>query len=370
MITEKHTVTLTKHTIRQLRDRVINDNITAIVASANNKSLAVAGWIIEDRGWFREDANTVEHNHVYTITVQVTYDRADDKKPNSETFKSICHTMFTRAAQPAFGRWTLATVDGNPYVAPEEAIANTGDEVHYTETDIPPDWEDYFDHLFGLDPHIRRIRKSLEAAINSDWKNRFHSVLVGPPGCGKSDIGRSVRAALGEDAVWELDATATTAAGIYKELSEMEILPRVILLEEIEKAPEAAMSVLLGILDMRGEIRKVTARADIQRDTKCVAIATVNDYALFQKLQAGALSSRFTNVIHFKRPTRETLALILTREVGKVEGNPEWITPTLDYCEAHDITDPRQVISICLCGADDLLDGSYQTMLDATSEPA
>ena len=137
---------------------------------------------------------------------------------------------------------------------------------------------------------------------------------------------------------------------------------------EIEKADEKTMSFLLGVLDLRSEIRKTTARQTIQRDTKLFAIATVNDVALFHKLQAGALSSRFTNTIFFKRPSRETLALILTREVSKVQGDPAWINPALDYCDEKGITDPREVIAICLCGQDMLVTGDYQKMLAETDE--
>jgi hypothetical protein len=59
--------------------------------------------------------------------------------------------------------------------------------------------------------------------------------------------------------------------------------------------------------------------------------------------------------------------MILTREVEKVEGNPDWVVPALDYCEENRIDDPREVISICLCGGDDLLSGEFQKMMEATS---
>jgi MoxR-like ATPase len=250
----------------------------------------------------------------------------------------------------------------------DDGVGTTDDLIGYSDVNIPDDWDDSFQHLYGLDSHIQRVRTALEAGVNSGWRNRFHAALIGPPGCGKSDICESLKQALGEDAVMKLDATATTAAGAIKELSEREILPRVIVIEEIEKAPEASMSFLLGVLDQRSEIRKVTARQTVQRDTKLLAFATVNDVALFRKLQAGALASRFPNTIFFQRPTRETLALILTREVAKIEGNAEWIGPTLDYCADRDITDPRKVISLCLCGMDGWLDGTYAKMLDDTSE--
>lgn len=369
--TETHTVVLEKPALRQLRDKVIASNLTALLASVNNKSLTVRGWTLEPQyegnmAWNREDG--IDEGYVYRMYVAVNFSREDGHAPGKTELQGIVRTMALRSVQPAFGKWTVRSVDEDVYVPlAEDDIANVvTDDIGYTETDIPEDWDDYFGHLFGLTSHIKRVRKALEAGINSEWRNRFHCALVGPPGCGKSDICRSIKDALGEDAVIEFDGTATTAAGAIKELAEREILPRVIVIEEIEKAPEATMQFLLGVLDLRAEIRKTTARATIQRNTKLFCIATVNNVDLFHKLQAGALASRFTNEIHFSRPTRETLSLILTREVSKVDGNPAWIGPALDYCDTHSITDPRQVIAIALCGGDDLLTGEYQKMLDDT----
>ena len=123
------------------------------------------------------------------------------------------------------------------------------------------------------------------------------------------------------------------------------------------------------MLDSRAEIRKVTARGKVQRDTRCFVIATVNNLAKFKALQAGALASRFPEQVHFKRPTRDTLARILTREIDKINGNSDWIKPCLDYCIDRKIDDPRTIISRCLCGGNGWLDGSYQEMLDATAMP-
>jgi energy-coupling factor transporter ATP-binding protein EcfA2 len=249
----------------------------------------------------------------------------------------------------------------------DDVSANiNSDMIGYMDVAIPENWEEHFSHLFGRDAHIGRIRGAIEAGIASDFNNRFHCALVGPPGCGKSDICRSLQRALGEEAVMEYDATAMTGAGAIKDLAEREILPRILVVEEIEKADEKSLSFLLGLMDMRGEIRKTTARTKIQRDTKLLVIATVNNLDQFKKLNAGALYSRFANKLGFSRPSREQLAMILTREVTKIHGDSEWIKPTLDYCEDHNITDPRQVISLALCGRDGWLDGTYAAMLEET----
>jgi hypothetical protein len=376
---ETHEVTMTKPAQRQLREKVIEGNAKTLLESVNTKSLSVRGWTVALRSvpsyrgevFYRQRPSAdPDAEYTYELYLRVTFAREDDKHPGSQDLASILRTIHQRASQPAFGKWTLATVDGDTYNPPTDGeVSYSSDLIGYADVEIPDDFEDFFKHLFGLDSHIGRIRSAMEAGQMSGWRNRYHCALVGPPGCGKSDICQTIKQALGEDAVMEFDATATTAAGAIKELSEREILPRVLIVEEIEKADEKALAFLLGVCDLRGEIRKTTARNTIQRDTKLFVIATVNDVPLFDKLQAGALSSRFSNKIWFKRPSRELLEMILRREVEKVSGDVRWIDSALDYAEKHDINDPRQVTALCLCGREMWLTGEYEVMLSDTADP-
>jgi ATPase family protein associated with various cellular activities (AAA) len=378
--TETHTVLLTKYAQRSLRDKVIESNMTTLIASVNTKSLAVKGWTIDTDAtavptwWAQLPSDRPDAEYTYRAFLTVSYS-SEKGQPGKLELAAILRTIYSRAIQPAFGKWTLTAVDGTEYIAPSEDDELGGniniDLIGYAEVNIPDDWEGNFTHLFGLEAHVRRIKAALEAGVMSDWRNRFHCALVGPPGCGKSDICGTIKRILGEDSVMEFDATATTAAGAIKELAEREILPRVLVVEEIEKADEKALAFLLALMDLRGEIRKTTARATIQRDTKLFVIATVNNVELFERLQAGALASRFANRIGFKRPSREQLAMILDREVRKLDdGDTRWIAPTLDYCDEHGITDPRMVIALCLCGRDMLVTGEYQKMLADTEYTA
>jgi hypothetical protein len=378
-IQEEHSLTLTKLAERQLREDVIQKNIERLVSSVNNRSLEIAGWRVKEspigtgsngyntpKPWQQFMTSEGAANWRYEMYLTVQYTR-DDKPADMNVFHSVCRTVFTRSAQPNTGRWTLTSVDDKEYIAPDENnIPLSGDFIGYTEVDIPDDFETYIKHLYGLDPHFARTRRAMEAGIQSNWINRYHCAYIGPPGCGKSDMCQSIKRALGDEACLEFDATATTAAGAIKELAEREILPRILIVEEIEKSDEKALSFLLAVLDLRAEIRKTTARATIQRDTKLFCIATVNNYELFSKLQAGALASRFANQIWFRRPTREQLQMILHREVTKVQGDYAWIDPTLDYCEKEGITDPRRVTALCLCGREMLITGEYQKMLEET----
>lgn len=378
--TQTHTVTLTKPAKRNLQPKVIDANITDLLSTVNTKNRAVKGWRV-DRDlrnapegsmicWRQRVSGQADVEYEYDINLLVTFDPKDDRTPDRAEFPAIVRAIATKVGQPGFGRWTVGKVDGSAYVPVDGTnVIDGGEDIAYAEASFPQDWKSAFDHLFGLDPHITRVKKALDAAMQSGWRNRFHCALIGDPGCGKSDIAGTFRDVLGKDAVWVLDGTATTQAGAIKELSEMEILPRIIIIEEIEKAPEATMTFLLGVLDTRAEVRKVTARGNIQRETKCFCIATVNDLARFESLQSGALASRFANKVFFRRPSRATLARILRREVIKVDGNEKWIEPTLNLADELGLTDPRALIAHCLCGQDDLLNGTYQKMLRETAEP-
>lgn len=375
---ETHTAIVSKPAQRQLREKVLANNVEAITETMNTRATTVRGWhvaVIEHRSgqpWRQRSAFGTDYadsaEYVYEIHYSITFTREDDTKPEPQELGAIVRRLATKVVQPTSGRWQLTSVDGKPYVpAGDSGSDEDGDNVGYAPVEIPEDWDDHFSHLFGLDAQITRVLRAIEAGVLSDWNNRYHCALVGPPGCGKSDVCQSIKRALGEDAVMEFDATATTAAGAIKDLSEREILPRIILIEEIEKAPEQAMSFLLGVLDLRSQIRKTTARSTVVRDTKMFAIATVNDVALFEKLQAGALASRFANRISFKRPSREQLSMILKREVKRMNGDLKWIKPTLDYCEKVGINDPRRVTAVCLCGREMLLTGEYQQLLSDTT---
>jgi hypothetical protein len=342
----------------------IETQLDSLIASLNTAGRARRGWKIQlaEAGRDRYRQYGYEGNWTYEICIEANCESS--RESIDSEWQTIYQTILSRAQQPASGKWDVFTLDGAPATAPK-----LSDDFGYAPCELPENWPTYFDHLYGLDPHIERVRRSIDAAMRSGWTHRFHSALIGPPGCGKSDICQSIKNALGEETVLEFDATSTTMAGAQKELAERSEQPRILLVEEIEKAPEIALAWLLSVLDIRANVNRVTARGKSQSDARMLAIATVNNEALFRRMMSGALASRFSNSIHFTRPGRDTLSRILAREIEKVSGDRRWIKATLDYTEERGISDPRVVVAICMCGADALLDGSYQRMLAATEPP-
>jgi energy-coupling factor transporter ATP-binding protein EcfA2 len=379
MTTLVHHIVFTKDAQRQLNEKAMRNN-TEHILGAVSKSIAQRGWSVTPRvtsmdangegPHWRQRPLLDDSPNEYRYELHFTAAYGGSETPGKSELRAILKTMNTRAQNPLGGRWTISSVDGEPYeVTRDGDTVSTKDFTAYAEFDIPADFETNFDHLYGLDSHIGRIKTALEVARMSQFANRYHVALIGKPGCGKSDICETLATVLGEDVVMKFDATATTAAGAIKQLDEAEILPRVLIVEEIEKVNAEALSFLLALMDMRGEIRKTTARSKIVKDTKILVIATVNNHELFDGMLAGALSSRFANKLWFQRPDEETIRRILTREVLKLDGDEEWIQPAIEYAREKNINDPRMITALCLCGRDGWLDGSFYKMLGDTDKP-
>jgi len=248
------------------------------------------------------------------------------------------------------------------------------DEDHQKKyADISFDRKDHFTHIYDRDAQIERVISAIKAAQASLMENRFHCVLYGPPGCGKTEILLAVCTMLGREgeAYIKLDATSTTKAGIESHLLDPNtLIPPVIMIEEIEKTNEMDLRWMLGVLDKRGEIRKLNYRINARRNVPMLCLATVNNMELFKNVLAGALASRFPNKLYCPRPGREIMKRILEREVAKSKGKTEWIEPALQFAvDDLGINDPREVTPICLCGGDDLLKKTYQRWYIHTMEP-
>lgn len=366
----------------------------------------------ENSEWFKTHMTVAPANEV-----SVYFTLTGPMGTNWENERDACLIALADAAEGSKNQrrnWFIHRVDGNEWKAPtleQQMIraerANDG-LVTYAEVSYPSDElvKLAFNGAYGIDDQIDRVVNLMRTAIENDFSFRTHAVLLGKPGCGKSyTLELAKKMFFDPDAVLVIDGTAMTSAGVIEILKTITTMPRFIFIEEIDKAEPGSVQVLLGLMDRHGEIRKTTYRDNIQRECRVCVFATANSLAKVQKMQEGALFSRFGgNFITYDRPTDEMLRQILNRELDELGAkgatctNPklakdgkkvancdkceeckrrlQWIKITLEWCHkwkgqlVADTLDPRFVIDFCINGRDQLLNNKYLTTYENTSVKA
>lgn len=355
--THKYTQTIVRASAKKLDPDFLADDVRKIMDKAVTKGRQSKGWKVraEYNNW-----KPIKVGDALTYRVDLSLTCKPLRERKAELIENEFHEI--RSIIDKTGKslqWaSVASVAASP-----------GREAEYADVKIEKNWANHFSHVYDRQDQIEIVLSAIRAGYESNWENRFHVVLHGPPACGKTEIMSCVKSMIGADGYMEYDATATTQAGAIKDLDERIELPRLMVVEELEKVDEGSLRWMLSVLDHRAEIRKTTYRGVIQRSTKLLCLATVNDYELFGKMMYGALASRFAHHVYCPRPSRKILQRILDREVQKEKGDARWIKPAIDFCEQHGITDPRKATAICLCGREKLLTGEYQKRLVRTAMP-
>lgn len=337
-------ITLEKTTLRRINPALLRRQIEEIL----EKGLKGKNWGVDHIPSFIDPSVT---GNGYKYEVNVLIQRNSDSPNEARELMSIKDIIFKIA--PKSGGWSL------PGYTPNSGLITTNNIDIIA--DIPIEKGMHFANLYGLDSQIDVLLSSLQVAKDTKYEKRFHVCLHGKPGCGKSAILQATKEMVGEQGVIEFDGTQTTAAGAISVLMSADILPPLLIIEEIEKVPDAAFMWLLSALDGRAEIRKITNWGTQQRKMPFVCVATVNDLKLFESRHDGAMASRFAHKLYCPRPTEEIVRRVLRREVDSMSGDPSWIEPALRYCvDKEGNLDPRRIIAVCLTGREKLLDGSFQ----------
>lgn len=312
---------------------------------------------------------------LYTATLKFTK-TGGRKDAEPKQWLEICKAVYSAAQSAANGGWSVVGGEDNSEIP---AVHVTGGSKGYGAIDLDLSdfdalYEKHYSHIYNRKDHIFRLLRALKTAQDTELEKRFNAVLHGPPGSGKSEILKATIEMVGEENVFQLDATSMTAAGAYKKIFEADVIPPILAIEEMEKREEKELRWLIGLTDTSGRIQKTNFRMDETRHVRMLCISTVNNMDLFSNILSGAIASRFSgNRIYCGHPDRDTMRQILLRDVHRYAEagfKEEWIDHALDFgMEELKITDPREVLPICLCGQDALLDGSYQRAIIGTMSP-
>jgi len=367
-------VTLSKLSGRALNASQRDKQLAVLISTVLNVKTARAGWNLEVRP---NSFKTVElGGNDYRNEVSLNLWNSKPENATAKTTDVVIRQIHQAGgASSGSNKWRVAEVDGVTWDAPErdadgegEAIDPDKELVTYADCFIPDNADTFFDGLYGVDAQVNMVMRPLERAVSSDFTVRINSLLAGPPACGKSEALTRIVNMVGEAAALKVDATAVTAAGFQAILKDRPMMPRVIIVEEIEKGSEDFHRVLLAVTDDRAELRRITARGNTVQDCKVVLYATCNDVDAFKKSVAGALYSRCNNRVGFSKCEPEVLARIINDKLDRV-GEDHKITPkVMDYCSRHGINDVREMIALAMCGGTDWLNGTYEAELNATRE--
>jgi hypothetical protein len=392
---------------RQMREEAAQHQMVEIQKSVGNGWKLTLEPINEAGHWFLE----IE-NGAYPTDVEFSFKLigpVDDTLARNNVLSALSAKLAAiKTGTGPEGRFRIHLVDGVSW-KPMKAIdrmaqqaQRTSEEVSYADVTFPEDARTYFEDIYDCDAQVNIVLRKFKRVIGSDFQFRDHCLLVGQPGAAKSFTLQLAAQMFGKDAILRLDGTAMTSAGIIDILKDIPVMPRFIFIEEIDKANDGACAVLLGLMDKYGEIRKTTFKKDIQREARVCVFATANNMDKVDRMQEGALSSRFGNPVTYQRPNEAGLRRILHRELTtygllpcckpvvsirsdgtekvteclkckNCQHRNKWINATLDWCKTHksemksDTEDPRFIIEMCILGQDDLLSGDYQRDIEATS---
>lgn len=355
----KHHILFSKDTVRNVSNLKIESQISMMGAKAHGRLLAQGASIVDTRCTSRSTDAGYVFDAAFIISANngLSDHHIAEIVATMNNVGSVYGWKFIRSFKDE-GSDTVNVTDA-PIVTEDEEFDDSSIDLG----DATP----YFSHLYERNAQISVVLSAVAAAKSTRFAHRFHSVLFGEPGCGKTAITSALAKMIGEENVLRFDGPSCTKAGLENFFLEGDDIsgPKIMIFEEIEKADGDAHKVLLSMLDERSEVRKTTGdEGQRVQDVKVLCLATVNNMTLFNKLYAGALSSRFTHKIQCPRPTRKGLENILKREVNKCGGDEAWIAPALDYVlNVECTTDPRRAIAVCLSGRERLLTGAYQKAL-------
>jgi holliday junction DNA helicase RuvB len=126
---------------------------------------------------------------------------------------------------------------------------------------------DIFADILGYTDSKREFTKALQSV------SPVGILLIGPPGCGKSEFLKQIRNHFEEESVF-IDGSYGSKAGIFEKLYQKR--PKYVLLDEIDKLSGKDQQALYNLMES-GRLTKTTKSEHYDIELKCWVFATANN---------------------------------------------------------------------------------------------
>jgi Holliday junction DNA helicase RuvB len=190
----------------------------------------------------------------------------------------------------------------NKKVEAAPAVRETTQVVAAMEID-----ESIFEPVIGYDDVKRNLSKALKSGVRQSW------LFEGMPATAKSLFLMCVEAAFGGKCYY-VTGSRTTGAGLTQALMNYE--PKVLLIDEIDKVPQDALSVLLSVMET-GDVIQTKHNRHQRVKVETIVIAACNSS---RRLPPELLSRFKPYHIKFKPYTRDEFIRVCEGFLSKFEG--------------------------------------------------
>lgn len=215
-----------------------------------------------------------------------------------------------------------------------------------TEKTVPLNFDPsgFFDHLIDREPHVNIVTSAIAAMIASGLKSRFHVLVTGPEGAGKTDFLRAVANMVGEGNYKFIDGPADAPR-------QLNTAVPIVLVDDLDRFSDDRFNWLPNAM------------------AQSLVIASASSLDKLSTRLSGAVMKQFVMRAPMPAPDVDLLTRILQRDIKTVQGDTKWIEPAINYCILRDgKLLPQRVRAVCLTGRNGLLDSTFQKSLDALWE--
>lgn len=251
-----------------------------------------------------------------------------------------------------------------PFV-PQSAAGTNGLSLQAIEN-----WQQHFQQFVNLDSQLELIMSAVETAIGTQFTDRCHALVYGPPGCGKSEVLRTLCNLIGQHHAKFFHAPSLTKAGAEEYLLSENECASIIVLDELDKAPPDVGTAWLQLMSDSPEMNKTDARnGHRSRERRVLVIAAVNDPERLSKRLSSALFDRLALRVFFPPPTPADLQRILEAEADRSGIDRRCVTEVLRYAgNVEGIKQLRSLVGLLRAGRNRWLDGQYAQHLMAVQD--